>query len=238
MPAPASRRVRKSKQSKAPSRSKKQAASPRTRVSKVRSSRFGSTKAAIARARGSLDEKKLGISDDAVRKATTRSWPDWIAILDRFDVKKHGHTAAAAMLYDRHGCPGWWCQMIVVGYERVRGLRRVREQVGGFSASASRVINAPADRVFDAVVDVAISRRWLPKGVVVHKATRARSARMTWIDGVKCLSVWIGEKTDKAGAKRTTVQVQHEKIPDAKTCDRLKAMWLESIETLKKLVER
>lgn len=190
-----------------------------------------------SKASRALDYRLLGCSDEAVGKATGRRWAEWIRILDRFNVKKHGHAAAAEHIFRGHACPGWWSQMVVVGYERHRGLRKAREQAGGFSASASRVIAARAAKVMDWFEDRRRAAKWLPRGVVVHQVSRPRSARMTWTDGVKRLSAWLSEKKDKSGGVRTTVQVQHEKIAGATECARMKKMWAERVEALKRLVE-
>jgi hypothetical protein len=184
-----------------------------------------------------LDEKLLGTSDAAVRKATGRGWEQWLGVLDRFGVRVKGHSAAATHLYDDHACDGWWAQMIVVGYERVRGIRKVREKSDGYSASVSRTIAATADRVLDAFENPALAARWLPTGVLVHKVTRPKSVRMTRIDGIKCLSVWLGQKKDKSGADKTAVQVQHDKIATERECDRMRTLWSERMDVLKRLVE-
>jgi hypothetical protein len=64
------------------------------------------------------------IGDDAVRAKTDRVWKDWFKILDKFDVKKKGHTQAAKPLRDKHGLDDWWAQGVTIRYEWERGLRR------------------------------------------------------------------------------------------------------------------
>lgn len=188
-----------------------------------------------------------GVSDAAVTKATGKGWDHWLGVLDAFDVKKNGHKAAAAHLHERHGVDEWWSQMVTVGYEQKRGLRAPRQKSDGFSASASRTIAAGISRVLDGFEDKGLADRWLPKGVTVHKVTRppmkdsrptkAGSVRMTWIDGARTLSVWISDKSGKDGTPKTAVQVQHDKLPDAKTCDRMRALWAERMDTLRDILE-
>lgn len=214
---------------KAPARTVKKAS---TRAAAKRTTR----KPAAAKSAG-FDAKLMGLSDDTVRSKTGHGWQHWLDVLDRFGVKARGHNAAATHLYDDHACDGWWAQMVVVGYERFRGLRKIRETAAGFSASASRTIAATADRVLDAFEKPAAAARWLPKGVLVHKVSRPRSVRMTWTDGAKCLSVWLGQKKDKSGAVKTTVQVQHDKIASERECDRLRVLWSEHMDALKRLIE-
>lgn len=191
--------------------------------------------------------KPGGVSDAAIIRATGKGWDHWLGVLDAFDVKRHGHTAAAAHLHDRHGVDEWWSQMVTVGYEQKRGLRAPRQKSDGFSASASRTIAAGISRVLDAFEDKGLAERWLPSGVTVHKVsrppmkngrpTKAGSARMTWTDGSKTLSVWISDKSGKDGPAKTAVQVQHDKLPDAKTCDRMRALWSERMDALREMLE-
>lgn len=188
-----------------------------------------------------------GVSDAAVTKATGKGWDHWLGVLDAFDVRKNGHKAAAAHLHERHGVSEWWSQMVTVGYEQKRGLRALRQKSDGFSASASRTIAAGISRVLDAFEDKGLADRWLPTGVTVHKVsrppmkdgrpTKPGSARMTWTDGSKTLSAWIADKSAKSGPAKTAVQVQHDKLPDATTCDRMRALWAERMDTLRDILE-
>lgn len=184
-----------------------------------------------------LDFKLLGCSDAAVSKASSHGWTHWLAVLDRFGVRTKGHAAAATHLSEDHGCDAWWAQMIVVGYERVRGLRDVREKSDGYSATASRTISADTGRVFDALEIPALAAKWLPQGVVVHKVTRPKSARLTWTDGGKTLSIWASQKRDKSGGFKTTVQIQHDKLLTEAACQRMRRLWAERMDALKTLVE-
>lgn len=204
-------------------------------------------KKAVAKAKPKRAANSGGVSDEAVTRATGKGWAHWLAVLDAFDVKKNGHKAAAEHLHAEHGVGEWWAQMVTVGYEQKRGLRQVRQKADGFSASASRVIGASVATVMDALEDRGLAERWLPRGVVAHKVTRppmkdgrptkAGSARMTWTDGTKTLSVWISDKSGKDGTVKTAVQVQHDKLPDARTCDAMRAMWSQRMDVLREMLE-
>jgi hypothetical protein len=63
------------------------------------------------------------ISDDAVRAKTDRVWREWFSILDKFGLKKKGHTQAAKYLRDKHGLSDWWAQAVTIRYEWEKGLR-------------------------------------------------------------------------------------------------------------------
>ncbi len=64
------------------------------------------------------------ISDDAVAAKTDKAWHDWFKILDKFGLKRKGHTLAAKYLRDQYGLSGWWAQAVTIRYEWDRGLRR------------------------------------------------------------------------------------------------------------------
>src|SRR5512144_2067210 len=93
------------------------------------------------------------ITDDAVRKATGKRWSEWLRILDRWGAKKKGHAAAAKHLAARYRLGPWWSQSVVVRYELDRGLRKPFQRASGaYEVTVSRVIGAPARRVFDCFI--------------------------------------------------------------------------------------
>ena len=63
------------------------------------------------------------MSDDAVCARTNKVWREWFAILDKYDLKKKGHTLAAKHLREKHGLSGWWAQAVTIRYEWEKGLR-------------------------------------------------------------------------------------------------------------------
>ncbi len=63
-----------------------------------------------------------GMSDDAVKAATGRDWAHWRRHLDAAGAAELAHIDIARLLYN-DGVPGWWSQMVTVGYERKIGKR-------------------------------------------------------------------------------------------------------------------
>ena len=74
--------------------------------------------------------KLAGVGNDAVMKATGRPWDEWLKVLDRAGAKKMPHKEIALMLSRKFLVAGWWCQMVSVGYEQARGLRKTPESKG------------------------------------------------------------------------------------------------------------
>jgi hypothetical protein len=170
-----------------------------------------------------------GISDAAVRAVTGRGWAEWFAALDAFDVRANGHAAAARHLAVEHGCPDWWCQMVTVGYEQERGLRRKRQAGDGtYQASGSKTLAVPIERLYAAWADEEVRARWLAEPIAVRKATPNKSMRITWPDGTS-VAVYFWVK----GAAKSQVQISHEKLPDEAAAAAMKAYWAEALERLR-----
>jgi len=72
-------------------------------------------------------KKKAGsrrISDEAVRAKTGKGWVERFKILDKWDVKKMGHTLTAKHLREKYGLNPWWAQIVTIRYEWEKGLRK------------------------------------------------------------------------------------------------------------------
>jgi len=69
------------------------------------------------------DKGFMKIRDERVKEQTGKLTEEWRKILDRFSVKKFGHTAAAKHLRDKYHLSLWWAQVIVIRYEYVKNLR-------------------------------------------------------------------------------------------------------------------
>ncbi len=176
---------------------------------------------------------QLGVGDEAVKKATGKTWDQWIAALDKAGCRKMDHKKIVAVLHSKHKIGPWWGQMVTVGYEQATGLRAKHEKPGGFSVSASRTLAAPVGRVFDAFHDAKARARWLGKAkLTVRKATKNKSLRIAWDADDTRVDVNFYAK----GAARSMVAVQHEKLPDAKAAAKMKAYWGKALDVMKRCV--
>jgi Domain of unknown function (DUF4287) len=167
-------------------------------------------------------------SDDAVRRNTGRGYHEWFAALDEWGAAERPHGEIARWLGDEFGIPGWWCQNVAVEYERARGLRPVRgDRDGTHNASASKTVAVPVERLFEA-----FAGRW--PDLRQRTAQPPRTARFDYEDGATRVVVTFTAKGDG----KSTAAVSHERIADAETADRLKAMWRERLARLKAELER
>ena len=168
-----------------------------------------------------------GTSDEAVARATGKSWAEWLAILDAAGGREMNHKQIVAHLQAHHDVSSWWQQQLTVGYEQSRGLRAKHEMAHGYQISRSRTVAAPAAAVYHAWADDATRAGWLPDAAfAVRKATPPKSLRLTWADGTS-VEVGLSDKGD-----RTAVSVQHTKLPDAAAAERMKAYWAEALGRL------
>jgi len=177
---------------------------------------------------------KPPVSTDAVKAKTGRGWEEWLSILDQEQGPALGHTAMAELLYEKYSVSGWWAQMVTVGYEQARGLRKVYEKADGFSASASRTVAIPLEKLYAAWSDARQRARWLPDAPIeIRRSTDGKSMRMTWTTGGSSIDVGFSAK----GADKSRVAVEHAKLASAQAVSRQKAYWGNALDRLKELLE-
>ena len=186
----------------------------------------------------SQPETRVNISDAAVKKATGRNWDEWFEVLDNARAAKMNHQQIVAVVSEQHGVGPWWQQMVTVGYEQARGLRQPHQKCDGdWSINASKTINVRIGRLFDSWKNESLRRKWLGARddgeLIVRKATRPKSLRITWCDGRTNVDVNLLAKGDS----KSSVQVEHGKLSDAKEAARQKKFWAAALERLKRVLE-
>jgi hypothetical protein len=221
---------------KAPAR---KAASRRpARVRRPVAKRPATRKAPVRARQGKRPDPKAlrfaGVGSEAVLKATGRAWDEWLKVLDRAGAKAMEHKEIALLLSRKFSVPDWWSQMVTVGYEQARGLRKLHQTASGFSASASRTIASSLDRLFHAWSDAAQRARWLPDAPTeVRRSTDGKSMRIAWTAGDSSVDVGFSAK----GPGKSVVQVQHGKLASSAAVARQKAYWGEALDRLKAILE-
>ena len=123
----------------------------------------------------------------------------------------------------------WWTQTVTVGYERIKGLRaRGQRRDGTYEASKSRTFNVPVETLFDVWADTAKRKKWLTdENVKFRSATKPKYLRLDW-KGNSIVAVGFLAK----GESKSSVAVQHAKLPDRETADRLKKYWSDQLDSL------
>jgi hypothetical protein len=167
-----------------------------------------------------------GMSDDAVQKATGRTWAEWVRVLDDVGASSKVHRDIVHEVSSL-GTPSWWSQMVTVGYERIRGLRdKGQRRGGGYEAGKSRTFNIPVKRLFAAF------KKSLPANAQLKSATLNKRIRIAWDDGTTVEAMFIAKSDTKS-----TVTVTHQKLPDKAAADKMKSWWGERLATLAETIE-
>jgi hypothetical protein len=182
-------------------------------------------------------ELRLATSDEKIRQRTGHGWEEWFAMLDELGAEQRPHREIARWLAARLGIEplAWNAQAITASYELSRGLRAVGEKEDGFAITASRTVAAPVESLYDAFVKPRLRRRWLADDELSPRTTtRPKSARFDWDSGATRVNVTFLAK----GENKSTVALEHRRLPDADEAGRMKAYWRERLLALKNALER
>jgi uncharacterized protein YndB with AHSA1/START domain len=171
-----------------------------------------------------------------IRQRTGRGWEEWFDVIDEAGLADRPHREIARWVAELQGAVplAWSVQAVTVSYERARGGRAIGQHPDGFEITASRTMAVPADRLFEAFVDKGERDAWLKDTELRQRtATKPRSARFDWGDGPSRVHVTFQAK----GEARSTVTVEHARLPDANSAARMKAWWRDRLTTLKELLD-
>jgi hypothetical protein len=194
----------------------------RTRMQKTGES-YTAARAMLLDAR----EPVLITTDATIRERTGRGWEEWFDALDEWGAAGKSHTEIARWVAGQLDIPqlGWNAQAITTSYERARGGRAIGERSDGtFTATVSKTVAVPVERLYDAFADEALRER---------TATRPKSARYDFgDDGSRVLASFLPKAED-----RSTVAIEHTRLRDAAHADRMKSYWRERLDALKAQLE-
>lgn len=173
-----------------------------------------------------------GISSDAVKAKTGKDWAGWLRTLDKDKAHQLTHTQIAQLLHDKHEVPGWWCQMVAVGYEQARGLRVKNQKCDGdFSVDVSKVIGVPLATLYRAVADARQRVKWLKAKLTVRLANENKNLRANLGDKTANLSMMFYAK----GENKSQIVITESKLDGAEHVEQRRAFWKGAVA---KLVER
>jgi uncharacterized protein YndB with AHSA1/START domain len=201
-----------------------------------------------------MSEQK--ISDQAVQKATGKSWKQWVAALDRWNASSRSHKEIARHLASEHGVSAWWSQAVTVRYEQVKGLRAVGEKRGGFDVSVQRTIGVPVAKAWDAFTDAGQLSTWFTTRAKVDLRMGGRYSiadgdegefrridprkllRFTWENAIHCPGTMVEVTFDPKGKGKSVVRLTHSKLADAKAREGMKEGWAWAMDNLKGFLEQ
>ncbi len=200
-----------------------------------------------------MNKRYAGKSDEAVKKATGKSWSEWFEILDTEKIKDLPHKDIVKMLHEKKlvkkgkdwpparspALPagrfnaGWWAQSIVVGYEEKIG-RRVfgAKTAGNYTVTVGKSMDGTPDGVFKKWENLVKDKKEF-NNVKFEGETRTSSTKdwrywkVDLSDGGK-LMVGIGPKEDK----RSSFSVTMDKLKGEKEVEEWRQYWKEFLEKL------
>lgn len=175
-----------------------------------------------------------GMSDEAIKTATGCTWKRWVGALDHDGAAELSHREIAKLVGDKYKIGSWWRQTVAVGYERIKGLRdRGQKRDGSFGASKSRTYNVPVQALYDAWADPHVRRQWLDGASVrVRKTTAPRTMRLDWREQDGGVGGIVAVGFSAKGPGKSAVAIDHGKVPDRATANRLKQYWSARFDAL------
>jgi len=172
------------------------------------------------------------MSDLAVIAKTGRTWSQWFRLLDRAGAARMEHKAIVKLLGARHDIGPWWRQMVVVEYERSRGLRVRNQTALGWSVSVSRTIGTRISALYAATSELRQRRKWFPKGTIkISSRTENKYFRGAW-KGEARLEINFYERPE--GRAQIVVQVNRLSGPDQIRRERV--AWRKALARLEDLL--
>jgi hypothetical protein len=210
-------------------RNKAQKRATRARMTKT-GERYTAARRHVVKPEEKLPTEDLPQTDARLKEHTGKGWRSWLRILDDWGARERKHGEIARYLMEERGVPGWWAQTITVGYERARGLRAKHQTLSGsFQVSVSKTLPLAAGKLFRAFAETPQRNRWLDPGTLkVRTKLEKRTIRFDYRDGSSRVVAWF----DPKDRSKTTVTVQHEKLPDAGAVQEMRAMWKERLADL------
>jgi uncharacterized protein YndB with AHSA1/START domain len=104
---------------------------------------------------------------------------------------------------------------------------------GSFQVSLSKTFPIGVGRLFKAFAEAPQRNRWLERGTLKVRTTlKNRSVRFDFRDGTSRVVVSF----DPKGRSKTTVAVQHERLPDARAVEEMRGMWKDHLARLAKML--
>jgi hypothetical protein len=215
-------------------REKVQKRATRARMAKT-GERYTAARRHAVKPREELDSAELIQSDARLRQNTGKGWREWYRILDAWGAKERTHKDIATYLREELNVPGWWAQTITVGYERARGMRaKYQTLAGSYQVSVSKTLPIGVGKLYRAFAEAPQRNRWLEPGMLkVRKSTKNRAVRFDFRDGASRVVAYF----DPKDRSKTTVTVQHEKLPSATAVEEMRGAWREHLKRLGEVLQ-
>ena len=166
---------------------------------------------------------------------TSKTWSEWVRLLDESGAPDKPHPEIVKWLTAEHDVPAWWRQDITVRYEKHIGRRVLGQRGSAFSATGTKTMAVPAAVARAAWTDDAQRARWLPDVRLTQRPNRARiAARFDVNESEGRVMVSF----DPRGESKTSVAIEHEKLPTPEVAKHWTTFWRARLNDLKELLEQ
>ncbi len=199
-----------------------------------------------------MDKKRAEISDDAVRKATGKSWSQWFHILDSLEAARKEHKEIVALLRAEGTVQShWWMQTIAVEYEKARGLRKTGEtKQAGYQMGVQRGIPLSPAETWELLLSPPGLALWLGRleelplvkshpyrtgegtGGEVRAFSSGKQIRLTWHPPFLKRSSTLQLRFEPAADHRCTLRVHQENLSSEEEREGMKRHWSEVLERI------
>lgn len=197
------------------------------------------------------------VSDQAVQKATGRTWKEWEDFLDKLEAAALSHKEIVALVGTRGEVKsGWWQQTVAVEYEKLKGLRVTGETEGtGFQVGAQRTLDVAPDEAWKLLTSPEGLRAWLGSGAVlkldkgedyrlrdgaegeVRVVRPGKHLRITWKPKGWARPSTIQARVEARGGK-TVIGFHQEHLPGVDEREERRAHFRAALDALEKLAGR
>lgn len=173
------------------------------------------------------DSTTAGMSNAAVKKATGRDWSEGVKVLDAVKAAAKNHREIAQYV-SSIGTPDWWSQMVTVGYERIRDCAIADSAA---MVATKRTKAARSRRRYRSFSTRLRSRASARAGC----PARSRFEERHRTSGCACawkMTRFSRSTSSPKGDAKSAVAVQHSKLADKPTAEKMKSWWGERFDAL------
>ena len=196
-----------------------------------------------------------GISADAVTRATGRDWDEWLVFLDALGARQMTHKQIVGLVGAEGGLSnGWWQQMVTVGYEQARGLRKVGQTAdAGYQIGVQKTLPIPHELAWHLLVEGPGRDIWLGetqpldlrKGAEYVTSDGASGEIRSVAPGQRLRLTWSHPDLARpstlqvmliASGEKTSVRFHQEKLSSQDEREQMRRHWREVLGRLQELV--
>lgn len=176
-----------------------------------------------------MSDQKMGMSPEAIKNGTGKSWEEWVKILDDANATSMDHATIAKFVHENFEVSGWWAQGVAIGYEHEKGMRPAGMTSDGFAANASKTLGIPVEQMWRLWADDELRAQWLhPDLITKTTATENKSFHGKWNADDSRVSVNFSSK----GESKSSFGVQHRRLSGQDEIEVRKAFWKDAIQRL------